>query len=156
MLGIVSYLKNIFTGKETKTYTKLLTDSAPIFTDSFGNNVYLSDFVNNAIDRVASEISKIDLKSIVERGDILQIQNDDITRLFRFKPNPLQTTSDFFANVEWLRRKNRNAFIYPQYELITLPDGRQFKRFIAFLSLESAGSLHRRTKRANMGNPHGF
>lgn len=134
-MGIVSYLKNVFRGKETKTYTKLLTDSAPIFTDSFGNNVYLSDFVNNAIDRVASEISKIDLKSVVERGDLLQIQNDDITRLFRFKPNPLQTTSDFFSCVEWLRRKNRNAFIYPQYEIITLPDGRQFKRYVAFYPL---------------------
>jgi HK97 family phage portal protein len=134
-LGIVSYLKNVFKGKGTTTYTKLLTDSVPIFTDSFGNNVYLSDFVNNAIDRVASEISKIDLKSVVERGDLLQIQNDDITRLFRFKPNPLQTTSDFFSCVEWLRRKNRNAFIYPQYEIITLPDGRQFKRYVAFYPL---------------------
>lgn len=136
LLGILSYLKNIFTGKETKNYARLLTDSAPIFTDTFGNNIYLSDFVNNAIDRVASEISKIDLKSIVERGDVLEVQNDDITRLFRFKPNPLQTTSDFFANVEWLRRKNRNAFIYPQYETITLPDGRQFRRYLAFYPLK--------------------
>jgi hypothetical protein len=106
----------------------------PIFTD-FGNSIYLSDFVNNAIDRVASEISKIDLKSIVERGDVLQVQNDDITRLFRFKPNPLQTTSDFFSNVEWLRRKHRNAFIYPQYETVTYPDGRQFRRYLAFYPL---------------------
>lgn len=112
-----------------------LTNSQPIFT-SFGKDIYLSDFVNNAIDRVASEIAKIEIKSIVERGDLLQIQNDDITRLFRFKPNPLQTTSDFLANVEWLRRKNCNAFIYPQYEVITLPDGRQFKRYLAFYPLK--------------------
>lgn len=112
-----------------------LTNTSPIFT-SFGNDIYLSDFVNNAIDRVASEISKIEIKSIVEKGDILQVQNDDITRLFRFKPNPLQTTSDFLANVEWLRRKNCNAFIYPQYEIITTPSGRQFKRFLAFYPLK--------------------
>jgi len=98
--------------------------------------IFTSDFVNNAIDRVASEIGKIELKSIVQNDDILQIQNDDITRLFRFKPNPLQTTSDFFANVEWLRRKNCNAFIYPQYQLITLPDGRQFRRYTAFYPLK--------------------
>lgn len=116
-------------------YTSWLTNSQPIFTN-FGRDIYLSDFVNNAIDRVASEIAKIEIKSIVERGDLLQIQNDDITRLFRFKPNPLQTTSDFLANVEWLRRKNRNAFIYPQYEIITLPNGRQFKRYIAFYPLK--------------------
>ena len=119
-------------------YEVWMMNSQPIFT-SFGKNIYLSDFVNNAIDRVASEIGKIELKSIVQRGDMLQIQNDDITRLFRFKPNPLQTTSDFFANVEWLRRKFNNAFIYPQYELVILPDGRQFKRYLAFYPLKPSG-----------------
>lgn len=112
-----------------------MANSQPIFS-SFGKDIYLSDFVNNAIDKVASEISKIDVKSIVQRNGLLRIQNDDITRLFRFKPNPLQTTSDFLSNVEWLRRKNCNAFIYPQYEVITLPDGRQFKRYLAFYPLK--------------------
>jgi hypothetical protein len=133
-MGVLKHLKNILPGKKAK-YRAWLSDSSPIFS-SFGNNIYLSDFVNNAIDRVASEISKIDLKSIVQNGDMLQVQNDDITRLFRFKPNPLQTTSDFFANVEWLRRKNRNAFIYPQYEIVTVPDGRQFRRYTAFYPLK--------------------
>ena len=132
-MGILAYLKGIFSGKESK-YRAWLTDSAPIFS-SFGNNIYLSDYVNNAIDRVATEISKIEFRSIVQYGDEIQVQNDDITRLFRFKPNPLQTTSDFFSSVEWIRRKDRNAFIYPQYELITTPDGRQFKRFLAFYPL---------------------
>jgi len=133
-MGILNYLKSVLPNNQTK-YQSWLMNSQPIFT-SFGKNIYLSDFVNNAIDRVASEIGKIELKSIVQNDDILQIQNDDITRLFRFKPNPLQTTSDFFANVEWLRRKNCNAFIYPQYQLITLPDGRQFRRYTAFYPLK--------------------
>lgn len=132
-MGVLSHFKNIFKGKESQ-YNAWMTNSAPIFT-SFGKNIYLSDFVNNAIDRVASEISKIELKSIVQNSDTLQIQNDDITRLFRFKPNPLQTTGDFFASVEWLRRKYCNAFIYPQYVIITLPDGRQFRRYTAFYPL---------------------
>lgn len=131
----MKYLKSILPGTKARMYAAWLADSQPIFT-SFGKNIYLSDFVNNAIDRVASEIAKIDIKSVVQRQDLLQIQNDDITRLFRFKPNPLQTTSDFLANVEWLRRKNCNAFIYPQYELLTLPDGRQIKRYKAFYPLK--------------------
>jgi len=133
-LGAINYIKNIFNGKESK-YKSWLMDGTPMFT-SFGKDIYLSDFVNNAIDRIASEVAKIELKSIVQNGDTLKVQNDDITRLFRFKPNPLQTTSDFFANVEWLRRKNCNAFIYPQYEIITLPNGRQFKRYVAFYPLK--------------------
>jgi HK97 family phage portal protein len=134
-LGVLKYLKSILPGSKERMYASWLMDSQPIFT-SFGKNIYLSDFINNAIDRVASEIAKIDIKSVVQRQDLLQIQNDDITRLFRFKPNPLQTTSDFLANVEWLRRKNCNAFIYPQYELLTLPDGRQIKRYKAFYPLK--------------------
>lgn len=134
-MGIVSYLKGILPSSKKNMYYNWLTNAQPIFT-SFGKNIYLSDFVNNAIDRVASEIAKIEIKSIVQRDDLLQIQNDDITRLFRFKPNPLQTTSDFLANVEWLRRKNCNAFIYPQYEIIKLRDGREFKRYIAFYPLK--------------------
>jgi HK97 family phage portal protein len=132
-LAVLQYLKNIFKGKESKYYA-WLANAEPIFT-SFGRDIYLSDFVNNAIDRVASEISKIEIKSVVERGEKIAIQNDDITRLFRCKPNPLQTTSDFLANVEWLRRKFCNAFIYPQYEIIEV-NGRAFKRYLAFYPLK--------------------
>ena len=134
-MGILNYLKSILPNNKTTTYASWLTNSQPIFT-SFGEDIYLSDFVNNAIERVASEISKIEIKSIVENGENVNIQNDDITRLFRFKPNPLQTTSDFLSNVEWLRRKHSNAFIYPQYEIVTLPNGRQFRRYIAFYPLK--------------------
>lgn len=134
-MGVFDYLKGFLPGSNKARYQAWIMDSSPIFS-SFGQNIYLSDFVNNAIERVANEISKIELRSIVQDGEILQVQNDDITRLFRFKPNPLQTTSDFFANVEWLRRKNCNAFIYPQYEILTLPNGRQFKRYLAFYPLK--------------------
>lgn len=134
-MGVLSYLKDIFGGSGQTQYQTWIANSSPIFSN-FGTDIYLSDFVNNAISRVADEVSKIELKSIVELDDTLQVQNDDITRLFRFKPNPLQTTSDFLSNVEWLRRKNCNAFIYPQYEIITLPTGRQFRRYLAFYPLK--------------------
>lgn len=132
-MGVLNYLKNILPNKKNM-YQSWYTDSTPIFS-SFGQNIYLSDFVNNAIDREATEISKIEIRSIVNTGDKIKVQNDDITRLLRFKPNPLQTTSDFLSNVEWLRRKNHNAFIYPQYQVIHLPDDREFKKYIALYPL---------------------
>jgi len=109
-------------------------DGKPVFTD-FGKDIYLSDFVNNAIERVASEISKIDVKSVVSVQNSIKIQNDDLTKLFRNRPNPLQTTSDFLANVEWIRRKHRNVFIYPQYEIIK-SNGKEFKRYTALYPLK--------------------
>ena len=134
-MNVINYLKNILPSRKRNLYYNWITDAQPVFT-SFGKDIYLSDFVNNAIDRVASEIAKIEIRSITKRGDILRVENDDITRLFRFKPNPLQTTSDFLANVEWLRRKFNNAFIYPQYEIVRLRDGREFKRYIALYPLK--------------------
>ena len=134
-LSLLSYLKQIF-GQDGKAgrYAAWLSDSAPVFT-SFGNDIYLSDFINNAIDRVASEIGKIDIRSVVERDGNLTVQNDDITRIFRYMPNPLQTTSDFLSSVEWLRRKHGNAFIYPQYETVMHAGGQVFRRYIAFYPL---------------------
>lgn len=134
-MGVFKYLKSIMPVSRKELYGAWLTNSQPIFTN-FGKDIYLSDFVNNAIDRVASEIGKIELKSIISTNEFIKVQNDDITRLFRFKPNPLQTTSDFLSNVEWLRRKHRNAFVYPQYEIIATPNGKQFKRYLAFYPLK--------------------
>lgn len=132
-MGIWAYLKSVFPGGQKRQYVSWMRNSTPIFS-SFGQDIYMSDFVNNAIDRVASEVSKIGIKSIVEKGDYILPQNDEISRLFRFKPNPLQTTSDFLSNVEWLRRKNMNAFIYPKYEVVQLAGG-TFRRYVGFYPL---------------------
>ena len=133
-MGVLNYLKSVLPRSQASRYKLWLTDTQPIFSN-FGEDIYLSDFVNNAIERVAMEVSKIELKSVVENRSEIRVQNDDITRLFRFKPNPLQTTSDFLANVEWIRRKKGNVFIYPQYEIVRLKDGREFKRYISFYPL---------------------
>lgn len=99
------------------------------------DNAYSSDYALNAIDRIASEISKIDVRSVVERDESVIVQNDDITRLFRFGPNPLQTTKDFLSSIEWIRRKFGNVFIYPQYDVIRDAYGRDTKRFREFYVL---------------------
>ena len=127
MSVIKSWLQSIL--PQSRKITAWLTDSEPVFS-SFGNNIYMSDFVNNAIDRVASEISKIDVKSVIQTDENVKVQNDDITRLFRTKPNPLQTASDFLASIEWIRRKYRNCFVYPQFEYINY-GGVEYRRLIA-------------------------
>lgn len=101
---------------EKKILTEVLSDSRAVFS-SFGNDIYFSDLVLNCLDRIASEVSKIDVVSVLEKENSISRQNDDITRLFRYQPNPLQTTKDFLSSCEWLRRKYANAFIYPEYEL---------------------------------------
>lgn len=114
---IWSYIKNLFKDKsEKKIIAEVLSDSRAVFS-SFGNSIYFSDFVNNTIDRIATEISKIEVVSIVEKENSISRQNDEVTKLFKYQPNPLQTTKDFLSACEWLRRKYANCFIYPVYEL---------------------------------------
>lgn len=133
-----NFLKNLFAkfrgNNETQMLTEILSDSRAVFS-SFGNDIYFSDFVNNAIDRIASEISKILVVSVVEKDDSVRRQNDEITRLFKYQPNPLQTTKDFLASCEWLRRKYMNAFIYPQWENFSDGKGRESRRYTAFYPL---------------------
>lgn len=135
---IINYLKGLFNQYQQKQQAKellsILNDGRAIFS-SFGNDVYMSDFVNNCIDRIATEVSKINIVSVVQKPGSIRRQNDDITRLFKFKPNPLQTTKDFLANCEWLRRKQNNCFIYPQYIILTDQQGNQYRKYTAFYPL---------------------
>ena len=112
----------------------IFNDSRPVFT-SFGKDIYASDVVNNCIDRIATEISKMNVMSVVETGDGIRIQNDDITRLFRFRPNPLQSTSDFLSSCVWLQRKMMHCFIFPQWEEIMDRQGNTYRRYTAFYPL---------------------
>ena len=133
-----SFLKNLFAkfrgNRDKRILTEVLSDSRAVFS-SFGNDIYFSDFVNNCIDRIATEISKIVVVSVAEKETGIRRLNDDITRLFRYQPNLLQTTKDFLAACEWLRRKHANAFIYPEYEIVTASNGQEYRRYTAFYPL---------------------
>lgn len=129
-----------FAGRsESSRYADWYTDAAPIFSE-FGRDVYMSDFVNNAIDRIASEVGKVEVWSVIERSDPATVfkVNDEISRLFRFRPNELQTTKDFMCSIEWLRRKNGNAFIYPAYEEVEYR-GAVTRRYTGFYPLNPVG-----------------
>lgn len=136
---ILNYLSNLLKGKygawkDKRLRTSVLMDNQPIL-EGFGGDLYMSDLVNNCIDRIATEFSKIDVASVVEGDDKVSVQNDDITRLFRFQPNPLQTTKDFLASCEWLRRKTMHCFIFPQWEEVTDSRGNTYRRYTAFYPL---------------------
>lgn len=133
---LVSFIKSVmnkFRGNK-KILAEVLSDSRAVFS-SFGNNIYASDFVASCIDRIASEISKIEVVSVIAKENSVTRQNDDITRLFRDGVNELQTAKDFLACCEWLRRKDKNCFIYPQFEIVKSKSGNEFKRYTAFYPL---------------------
>lgn len=98
--------------QDTK-YADVMSGYAPIFSQ-FGQNIYASDVVQQAINCIVSEIKKLQPEHIIEKGNDIVPVNSDIQRVLN-NPNPLMTSSDFLEKVTWLLFLNYNAFIVPTY-----------------------------------------
>jgi phage portal protein BeeE len=109
---------NIFkknTEKTPPTQQATLFNSSPSFSQ-FGSDIYASDVVQNCIDVIATEISKMAPQHIrVNSKGEQSIPASSLNRLFKFSPNGLMTTRDFLEKIIWLLFLNYNAFIYPIY-----------------------------------------
>lgn len=95
----------------------ILSGVAPIYTNGFGNNIYASDVVQQAIYAIVTELKKLDpvhVRKAVKNSDYVSVASD-IQRVLD-APNPLMTTSDFIEKIAWTLLLNYNAFIYPIWE----------------------------------------
>lgn len=116
-MALKDIFKNVFRGNKQMQYAKLLTGFAPVFSQ-FGQNIYASDIVQMCIDKIATEISKLQPRHIRTDSNRMQITpKSSINRLFKFSPNPLMTTRDFLEKTIWLLYMNYNCFIYPTYTI---------------------------------------
>lgn len=139
-MGFRDFWRQIFPSQREKYYSALMAGEAPLFS-SFGQDVLVSDIVQNALHAVAGESSKAILKSVIQNNETKRIfvANDEVTRLFRYRPNPLMTTQSFLYRVAYLRKRSKNVFIYPQVEHV-VEGGRVRERFVAFWPLDPTGA----------------
>lgn len=121
----MGWLSNLFSKQAKKvnnsTYAEMMSGYAPIFSQ-FGQDIYASDVVQQAISCIVNEIKKLRPEHIREKGnDIIPISSDlqDVLN----NPNPLMTTSEFLEKVTWLLFLNFNAFIIPTYHEWKEKDG---------------------------------
>ena len=113
----MGWLSNLFNKQDEKvnnsSYAEVLNGYSPIFSQ-FGQNIYASDVVQQAISCIVQEMKKLKPTHIKEVGnDVISITGDIQNILNR--PNQLMTTSDFLEKVTWLLFLNYNAFIIPTY-----------------------------------------
>lgn len=81
----------------------------------FGDNVYASDVVQQALKCIADEIKKLNPTHIRMNGtDPVPVKASTVQDVLR-EPNSLMTTSEFLEKVAWLLLLNYNAFIIPVY-----------------------------------------
>lgn len=98
-----------------------LNGVVPIYSSGFGNNIYASDVVQQAVYSIVTELKKLDpthVRAVESKIDFVSVAGNIQNVLDA--PNPLMPTSDFIEKIAWNLLLNYNAFIYPLWEGDTL------------------------------------
>ena len=122
----MGWLKDKFQKVITKwVYADTLNGYTPIYSQ-FGQNIYASDVVQQAVNCIVSEMKKLHISHVKTNGrDVVPIEKE-LQRVLN-NPNELMTQSEFIEKIVWQLFFNYNSFIVPTYYLNTF-DGGQVKR----------------------------
>lgn len=100
-------------------WADILSGLAPIYSTEFGEDIYASDVVQQAVYSIVTELKKLDPVHVRKTGsDSVEVGGNIQSVLDA--PNPLMTTSDFIEKVAWNLLLNYNAFVYPMWDGNTL------------------------------------
>lgn len=113
----MGWLSNLFKKQSENltqtTYAEVLNGYSPIFSQ-FGQDIYASDVVQQAINCIVQEVKKLNVMHVKKNGNDIVPVNSDLQRLLN-NPNPIMTTCDFLEKITWILFLNYNVFIIPTY-----------------------------------------
>lgn len=110
----MSWLDKLRRKKPKNTqHADMLNGFTPIFSQ-FGDNIYSSDVVQQAIRCIVHEMKKLNPTHVKEDGADKISCTSNIQAILD-KPNELMTTSDFIEKIVWQLFFNYNSFILPTY-----------------------------------------
>lgn len=112
-------LRYVLTGK-TK-YADMLNGYTPIFSQ-FGDNIYASDVVQQALNCIVCEMKKLNPQHVRESGSDVTPLNSNLQSILQ-APNEFMTTSEFIEKIIWQLYFNYNSFIIPTYYVWTDDNG---------------------------------
>ena len=132
-MGWFDNLKTKFNNQKNNTQqVRMLSGQTPIFSQ-FGNDVYVSDIMQQCMLCITDEVRKLRLQHIVKKGGKELIANSKLNKLFEYGVNEMMTTSDFLEKITYNLLKDMNSFIYPIFSYIHNPDGSVKKREVEAL-----------------------
>lgn len=102
-------------------YADSTTGYSPSYSQ-FGDNIYASDVVQQAINCIVQEMKKLQPSHIKQNGMDVTPVNGNIQSILD-NPNPLMTTSEFIEKIVWQLYFNYNSFIIPTYYVNEFTDG---------------------------------
>ena len=114
-------------------YADMLNGFTPIFSQ-FGDNIYSSDVVQQAMRCIVQEMKKLNPTHVRENGADKISVNSNIQSVFNM-PNEIMTTSDFLEKIIWQLFFNYNCFILPTFYVWTDDNGIEKRRYTGFYPL---------------------
>lgn len=126
-MGLIDFINKFKKQKENKKYAKVLNGYSPIFSQ-FGQDIYASDVVQQAISCIVTEMTKVNPQHIRKNNSDFIPVDGEIQKLLE-QPNERMSQSDFLEKVFWQLFLNYNSFIIPTYETRFDKDGNKIKKY---------------------------
>ena len=122
--------------KQNMVFADMLNGYTPIFSQ-FGQNIYASDVVQQALMCIVTEMKKLNLTHVItsDEGDTAATGQRSLNHLLQ-NPNELMTKSEFLEKITWSLLFNYNAFIIPVYDIWTDAKGRVKKNYTALYPVQ--------------------
>lgn len=124
-MGFFDFLKK--KSPKNTEYLEMLNGCAPIFSQ-FGQDIYASDVVQQALMCIVSELKKLNPIHVRENMNDETSLRSDVQGMLN-SPNELMTTSDLIEKTAWLLFFNYNAFLIPSYYIWTDNNGVEKKHY---------------------------
>lgn len=122
---------------QNTAYADMLNGFTPIFSQ-FGDDIYASDVVQQAINCIVMEMKKLNPTHVrVNGADSVPVSGS--VQAVLNAPNEIMTTADFLEKIVWQLYFNYNAFIMPTYYVWTDTDGTEKRRYTGLYPLAPTG-----------------
>lgn len=134
----------------------MLNGFTPIFSQ-FGDDIYASDVVQQAVGCIVREMKKLNPTHVRERGSDTAPSDGSIQKILN-TPNELMTTADFLEKITWQLFFHYNCFILPTYQVRINKDGVEQRQYTGLYPLcpvqvdfiqDAAGVLYTKLTFAN-------
>lgn len=115
-------------------YADMLNGFTPIFSQ-FGDDIYASDVVQQAINCIVSEMKKLTPQHVRTNGCDVSPVRGSIQSVLQ-NPNEIMTTSDFIEKIVWQLFFNYNAFVIPTYKVWTDETGNEQRHYTGLYPIQ--------------------
>lgn len=120
--------------RQSYGYADMLNGYTPIFSQ-FGQNIYASDVVQQALNCIIAEMKKLNPKHVRGKGSAITPVNSDIQTVIE-NPNELMTKSEFIEKIMWSLLLNYNAFVIPVFSVWEDEKGNEKRKYEALYPVQ--------------------